>query len=219
MTRAVLRAALGAAVVAIGISPADAQTRKPPRFEVSAGALFVAGYSGSEKNADITANQSGGAPYTLFKSEPRIDSSPAYEARIGVRVSPTLTLEGTARPELSSRLSSDVEGIPDVTVVEDLSVYIIDVAVLGTFGTAPTSRVTPFVRIGAGYVRELHDDNALVQTGGAFHAGGGVTMWFNGGQTVGLRADARVYVIRGGIDLDGGTRTQAAGAGALVVAF
>jgi hypothetical protein len=58
-----------------------------------------------------------------------------------------------------------------------------------------------------------------VKTGQAYHAGGGATFWLDGRETIGARADARVYIMRGGIDLDGGTRTQFAGGGSIVFAF
>lgn len=221
MRRACLRAALASLALVSGtVAPAAAQAR-PPRFEISAGGLFVGGYTGGQKDADLTANQTGGAPYTLFKTESRIESSAALEARVGYRVSRTVIIEGgvlTSRPQLSTRLTADVEGAPDITALEDLSVYVIDAAVMVTFGKSG-SAVTPFVRAGAGYLRELHDDNALVKTGQAYHVGGGVTFWLNRRQTFGARADARVYMMRGGIDLDGGTRTQVTGGGAVVFAF
>lgn len=226
MRRAILRAgALTPALVcgiALTVSAQGARKPREPRIEISGGVLFVGGYSGGEKSADITANQTGGGPYTLFKSRSRIDSAPAIEARLGWRLSRVFTIEGgvfTARPQLTTRLTADVENAVDTTASEDLSVYIIDAAVLVNFVSKPEARVVPFARAGAGYVRELHEDNALVKTGSGFHAGGGVTIWFNGRQTVGVRGDARVYVINGGIDLDGGTRTQGAGGGSIVVAF
>ena len=226
MSRTMRRAgAFSAMLILFGAFSVSAQaTRRPraPSIEVSVGALFMGGHSGGEKTAEITANQTGGAPYTLFKSRSRIDSAPALEARLGWRLSRLFTIEGgvlTARPQLTTRLSGDIENAPDITASEDLSVYIIDAAVLASFSTKPGSHVIPFVRAGYGYVRELHEDNALVKTGSGFHAGGGVTMWFNPRRTLGLRADARVFIISGGIDLDGGTRTQGAGGASVVFAF
>lgn len=195
---------------------------RTPQLEVSVGGLFLAGHSVGDRAADITSNQTGGPAYTLFKTETRVDSAPGFEARLGFRLSRMLTIEGgafMARPKLSTRVTADIEGAPDATVTEDLSAYIIDAAVLASFGGGSTGRVVPFVRAGAGYVRELHEDNALVETGWAFHAGGGLTFWMNTRQTVGVRADARVYFINGGIDLDGGRRTQGAGGAAVVFAF
>lgn len=221
MTRAILRAGAAAMALLAGSAPNASAQAKAPRFEISAGGLFVGGYSAGERDADITANQTGGSPYTIFKSDSRVASAPGIEARVGFRLSSMFTVEGgvfTARPRLTARLSADIEGAPEIEATEDLSVYIIDAALMTTFGSAQ-SPVTPFIRVGAGYVRELHEDNALVETGQAFHAGGGVTMWFNRQQSIGARADARIYFTSGGIDLDGGSRTQAAGGGAVVFAF
>jgi hypothetical protein len=222
MRRACLRAMGLALALVLGFAVTSPAQTRAPRVEISGGGLFVGGFDAGKKNAEITANQTGGAPYTLFKSESRIDSAPAIEGRVGVRMSRLFTIEGgvfMARPQLATRLTGDVEGAPDVTAVEDLSMYIIDVALMTSFGSRSASRITPFVRVGGGYVRELHEDNALVKTGYAVHAGGGVTFWFNPRQTIGARADARVYFINGGIDLDGGSRTQGAGGGAIVFAF
>lgn len=222
MTRRIRRIAAFSIALLIGSATSLLAQARSPQFEISAGGLFVGGFSAGERAADITANQTSGPLYTLFKSQTRVDSAPGIEARLGFRLSRLLTMEGgvfTARPKLSTRLTADIEGAPDATVTEDLSVYIIDAAVLASFGAGSTSRAVPFVRAGAGYVRELHQDNALVETGWAFHAGGGVTFWMNPRQTVGIRADARVYFVNGGIDLDGASRTQGAGGAAVVFAF
>jgi hypothetical protein len=80
-------------------------------------------------------------------------------------------------------------------------------------------RGVPFLRAGAGYLRELYEDNVLVETGRAYHAGGGLTLWFGDGRRIALRADGRVYVFDGGADLETGTRVAPAGGASLVVAF
>lgn len=208
------------AFLACSPSMARAQARAP-RFEVSAGALFIGGYSAGSMDANLTTNQSGGSSSTLFSSESKVDAATGIEARFGVHLSRRFMVEGgvfTARPQLTTRVSGDIEGAPDARVSETLSVYVIDGAFVGAFG-APESRVAPFVRIGAGYVRELHEDNMLVETGQMFHAGGGATVWLNQRRTVGARFDARVIVISGGIDLGEGSRTQGAAAGMVVFAF
>ena len=51
----------------------------------------------------------------------------------------------------------------------------------------------PFVSGGGGYLRELHEDNAVVLTGAEIHAGGGLQYWFGkGAHRFGLRVDAQV---------------------------
>ena len=40
----------------------------------------------------------------------------------------------------------------------------------------------PFVYGGAGYLRELHEGEALVEEGLEYHAGGGIKVWFGSGR-------------------------------------
>jgi hypothetical protein len=99
---------------------------------------------------------------------------------------------------------------------------VIDGAV--TYHFNPVGKVVPFIRGGVGYLRQLHEGQSLVETGIAYHAGGGLTYWLSsGGQGFfkgwGLRGDARVLVRDGGFSLDDETRTGVVVAGALVMAF
>jgi hypothetical protein len=199
----------------------SAQSREP-RFEISGGAWFAGGHDLVGSSADLLPNQTGGGAYPVFKAETRQDGAPGFEARLGWRVTPRFIIEGgvfLSRPQLSSRLTADVEGAPDATIVEDLSLYIFDAAVLVPLGGTSDGRLTPFLRVGAGYVRQLHEDNVLVETGQAYHAGGGLTAWFGQGRRAGVRVDARIYLLQGGVDLGTSTRTMAAGGGAFVFAF
>ncbi len=223
MTRASLRClSLPAAALVLGLAPgrASAQTTAP-RFEVSGGGLFVGGYSLGSKDANLVSNQTGRAPYTLFKSDTDVGSTFGIEARAGVALSRMFVVEGgifAARPRMRTRLRSDVESAPDTTATEDLQMYIIDGAIVARFGSSP--RVRPFARAGFGYVRELHNGNVLVETGSALHAGGGVTIWFSEGRSRwGARADARVYVVRDGIAFGEKTRTLGAGGVSVVFGF
>jgi hypothetical protein len=217
-----LRVAAALATLLAWVAPAFGQTRGEPRFEVSAGALFAGGNDLGNLSADLVENQTGGGAYPLFETDTRLGAAPAIEGRFGWRLTPRFTVEGGAfmsRPELSSRLTSDVEGAPDATVAEDLSLYIFDAAVIVAFGP-PASSVTPFARAGVGYVRQLHEDNVLVETGVAYHVGGGATFWL--GQRVrrmGVRVDARVLLLQGDVDLGNSGRTVPAGGAAFVFAF
>jgi hypothetical protein len=192
-----------------------------PRFEMSGGILYVRGQDLADPDANLTRNQVGGEPYTLFESESRLESAPALEARVGWRLTRRMTIEGgvlASRPRLTASVRSDVEGAPDATLEEDLSMYIFDGAV--AFQVAePRGRVVPFVRGGIGYLRELHEENALVETGLAYHAGGGVNLWFGERRRTGLRLDARLLFLDGGVDLGKDTRTLAAGGASIVFSF
>lgn len=209
-----------AAAVCVAV-PAQAQT---PRYEVSAGALFAGGYALGSQDANLVRNQAGGPPYALFQSSTRLDSAPGFEARARVRLSGLLAIEGgllARRPELTTRLSADVEGASDLSASETISSYIVDAAVVVTFGAFGGGRATPFVRGGVGYLRELHEENVLVETGTAIHAGGGLTVWFGapGTRRLGARFDARIYSLQGGIDFGKDRRTMATGGAALAFAF
>lgn len=216
-SRALLLAAAGA------ILPAGVSAQAPePRFEVSGGAVYLGGQRLTDRDAHLTRNQIGGESFTLFQSDTRIDAAPGFEARAAWRVTRAVAIEGgvlTARPRLSARLQSDVEGIPDARLEENLSLYVLDGAVVFHLPPLGGGRVVPFVRAGAGYLRELHEDNVLVETGQAYHAGGGVSLWFSDRRRVGLRLDARVLVLDGGVDLGKGTRTLAAGGSSAVFSF
>ncbi len=42
---------------------------------------------------------------------------------------------------------------------------------------------------GAGYLRELHEENAFVEEGVEYHAGGGIKWWFGQSGRIGIRAE------------------------------
>jgi hypothetical protein len=89
-------------------------------------------------------------------------------------------------------------------------------------------RLLPFVAAGAGYLRQLDDDQVLTNEDPAavYHVGGGVKYFFMQRprgffRGLGLRGDGRLYVRSGGVELDDDTthRSQWAVAGSLLVRF
>ncbi len=217
----VLRAVAAAALVASSSLPAMAQKRSP--LEATVGGLWVAGYSLGSKDANLTSNDTAGTPYTLFKSTSNMTSAGGLDARIGWRATKMLTFEGAltwSRPQLSTRLYSDVENAAEITATEQTSQYIIEGAVVAALTSRPRALV-PFVRGGFGYLRELHDGNSLVETGTSLHIGGGATYWFGNvaRQTMGLRFDGRYYMLHNGLNLGKTNRSLAAISGSLVFGF
>ena len=60
---------------------------------------------------------------------------------------------------------------------------------------------------GAGYLRELHEDDAFVEEGLEYHAGGGIKWWFGQGRRrVGVRGEAGISIRDGGFDFEDGQR-------------
>ena len=68
------------------------------------------------------------------------------------------------------------------------------------------ARLAPFVSGGAAFLRQLHEDRTLAETGQIYYAGGGARYWLRGGRgsgrAYGLRGDARVNFRRKGIDFE-----------------
>jgi hypothetical protein len=89
---------------------------------------------------------------------------------------------------------------------------------------APGGRTLPYVSGGAGYLRQLHEGRTVVEEGHVVHAGGGVKHWLvardrgfvNG---AGLRVDARLYLMSGGIAFEDRPRPHGAISGSVFVAF
>ncbi|HET9265615.1 MAG TPA: outer membrane beta-barrel protein [Vicinamibacterales bacterium] len=201
------------------VLPAEAQRRPPapatqtqptPRagsWEIGGGVMYVGGYDLGDATAELTRNTTSGAlGFDLFATASRVENTWALNGRFGYYLSPRLAIEGGVRygkPVYSVELSGDAEDAPDITAEEELDQYVFTGSVLWHFGPAasPRTRVVPFVFGGAGYLRELHEGQELVETGVEYHAGAGVKYWFGGARRrFGLRGDAGVSFRDGGFD-------------------
>ena len=66
----------------------------------------------------------------------------------------------------------------------------------------------PFLSGGAGYLRELHERDELIDTGWTYQAGAGLKVWFGrGAKGLGLRADVGLAMRDGGFDFSEERRT------------
>jgi hypothetical protein len=206
-------------------APAAAQGQSPPvrRLEVSVGAGFLTGAALGQQPANERA--ASGTPYRLFDTDTDLSSSLFFGLRLGFALTPRLSIEGAAslgQPELRTSISGDAEGAEPLTAVEQVDQYTFDGGIVYRFGGL-RSGLVPFVSAGAGYQRQRHEGDTLIEGGGLFYAGGGVTHWLTVRKqgtvkAMGLRGDARLYFLSGGITPDD-MRTQASFAGSLVVVF
>jgi hypothetical protein len=243
--RVALTALLLGVFVLAGAGKAVAQTRRPaepargarPRppfrpgsIEVDAGALWLGGIDFGTTTAAITANQTPPSDYPLFKTASQLEPAPAYEGRVGVRLTRVLGVEGAfhySRPSLETQISNDVEKAASLTASNDLSRYVFEISgVVHLSGLKIGTSGSPFLLGGAGYVRELDDAQALVETGLLYHAGGGIKYLLSERphglvKGVGIRVDARIYFRDGGFDLatDDPLRRFFAGGASLLLAF
>lgn len=212
-------------------APAEAQSAGawPGRFEVAGGGSWAGGYPLGSQVATLTPNQTpAGDRFTLFATDSELQRSGVVDARLGLRLSPTFSVEGGfgyARPRVLTTIDRDAESAPRTSADERLAQYVVDASLvvhLRRFAMAG-GRALPFVSGGAGYLRQLHAGNTLVETGRVYHLGGGLKYlvasrpdgFFNG---FGLRADVRATVRDEGFELEGKQRTfGSAGVGVLVL--
>ena len=196
-------------VALLAPSAAHAQARATTdRVEVGGGVRWVGGAALGD--TDATLGTASGGSFVQFASASELGPAVAVEGRVGVRLSRALRVETSVSygtTELRTHLDSDVESIPDVTVSESITRYTIEGTLVASLDRWRRGRVTPFVSVGGGYLRELHVGRTLVETGRTFHAGGGVTVPLRSSRSgastaVGLRADARIVVRSGGVLFD-----------------
>ena len=216
-----MRLAVLAACLVAGLSlPAHAQvyigsgdTPGKGSIEAAGGVMWSPGFDVGSSTAELTRSGQASEPFDLFTAEGDVDGFPGLHARLGYFLSQSISVEAGfrfAKPELSYRLTGDAESAPDETAVETLSHYVFDGSVLfhitqASFGGG---RGVPFISGGAGYVRELHEGNELVETGNEIHATGGIKYWFgSGGSRLGLRVEAGLSSRENGFDTKEGRRT------------
>jgi len=201
----------------------DAPTLRSHHASVSGGVMWSGPYDVGVATASLRGNGPGAsAPaFTLFTADSRMKAAWAPEIRVGFALTAGLAIDGGinfARPRIGVAISRDSEAPAQELDGEKLDQYQIDAGVTwqppmparwrrATIGR----RVAPFVSAGAGYLRQLHEDRGLAETGAVYHAGGGVRYWLRGGQRastdVGVRADARINVRQNGIDFENKRRT------------
>ena len=233
MWRRVRECALAAAVLVPAV--AEAQTASPPRkhaFEVSVGVIGVGPIDFGTAAADLIANSPSGPPSTLFRASSSMGSGVGVDARLGFNITRALAVEGGfvwTQATLESRITSDVEGVPNVTVAQELDTYFVEASALWHVNGARFAggRGIPFFSGGAGYLRQLDDDAMLTSDSGrVYHAGGGIKYLLVERRRglvrgFGLRGDARAYLREGGVEFEENTtrRTTWGVAAALFVRF
>ena len=219
-------AALAVVIVGgVGASSVSAQTVSDPagRLQVGVGVGWIGGAALGEQPANLRT--ASGGPYRLFESETDLASSGSFEARVGILVSRRYGVEGRvaiSKPELHSVITSDAEATGSFTAAETVDHYVFDGGVVVRLPELEGMGLTPFASAGAGYVRQLHEEQALVETGHLFYVGGGFTRpLFSRSQglirAMSVRADLRLNLFY--LELDEGSRQQGSVSGSLVLTF
>jgi hypothetical protein len=222
---------LVAIVIVLTVAPAAAQTvdaARLGRVEMDVGGGWLGGAQIGSGDANLRAATATPTPFRLFSVDSRVAAGPTVHVKAGYALTRRFMVEGgltLSHPELRSSVSNDVEAAPPITIAERVDQYGIDASlVVMIHELAIGGRTLPFVSGGAGYLRQLHEGQTVVEQGHLVHAGGGVKHWLlarergflNG---AGVRVDARLYLISGGIAFEDRPRPHGAASGSVFLAF
>jgi hypothetical protein len=216
-------------LVLIGAVAADAQTAanqaEVARIEASFGVGWLGGAALGDRDASLRTRTGG--DYRLFSTASRFDAARSLEARGAYALTSRYIVEGRvgiSHPDVSTAITADAEGAPALTVSERIDQYMFEGALVALFPGLRVASFVPFASGGAGYLRQLHEGQTLIEEGVAYHLGGGVRRslfardsgWM---KVAGVRADTRLYILTGGIEFDGQARVHPAVSGSFYVGF
>jgi hypothetical protein len=226
------QAALAAIVVlaaSAGSVWAQAAVDRPVRrIEADAGAGILGGGGLGSADANLRRNDPVRETFRLFATSSDVGRAPLWLVRLAFPFNRRFAIEGAltkATPGVRVSATSDFEGAPSITTTETIDQYFIDGSVLVMLDELQIgTRAVPFAAAGAGYLRQLHEGQRLVEQGQVYHAGGGMKYWLltrkaGAVRSAGLRADARAYFLRGGISFDNRPRSHVAISGSVFVGF
>lgn len=209
--------ALFLAVVAA--TPAMAQEGpglRPGHVTVNAGVMWIGSYDVGSATAQLRGNGRGitPPPFTLFTADSRFSSATAPELRVGVSFTRTLTLEGgfaVSHPRIGVSIANDPESSAQDLPGEQLQQYVFDAGMNWQVPINAGRKLAPFVTGGAGFLRQLHEDRMLAETGRIYYAGAGARYWLRGGngttRPIGVRAEGRLNLRNHGVDFEDKMRT------------
>lgn len=187
---------------------------RPRHLLLSGGVSWSGSYHVGDPTAQLRGNGTGATPpsVTYFTTDTRVTRTISPEFRIGVALTRTVAVDAgvnVSHPHVAFGISGDTEAPDQQLPGEELQQYVVDG---GLTWQLPwhSRRLAPFVAGGGGYLRQLHQDRMLGETGQLYYAGGGVRYWLRGGSTsrsVGIRGDLRLTIRRNGLDFENATRT------------
>ena len=198
---------------------------RAPRMELSVGAGLLGGSSLGSANADLRGRNN--QPFQLFDTSSRLGVSIPVDVRLDFLLGPRYVVEirgAWSRPELETSVNGDVEGAPELTLVERVDQYSLDLGLLINLGRVRSRTLVPFVSAGGGYSGAVHEGLTLLENGISFRGGGGfkypLVMQRRGRvKGMGIRADAAFIVMTGGLAGENDTARQMATSGSFYLTF
>ena len=202
--------------------------RDAPRrgmFELSGGGMFASGFDLGESDRRADPELTHREVRSLFERG-TVAGFPGAFARIGFYLSDSVSIEGGDALRAPDALGPAVRrcrvGAPNATAEETLSHYLFEGSLVWHLRhlSFASGRAIPYVAGGAGYLRELHEGNQLVETGQEFHALGGLKYWLGSRRPAVRRCASRAGVSsrKKGFDTDD-EAAHAAGCVRRVVVF
>ncbi|MGB2715043.1 MAG: hypothetical protein WBC51_12745 [Vicinamibacterales bacterium] len=226
--------AVTAMAVVVCASPASAQVRRPlvyrdtphaGSWELGGGVVWTGGFTGPTSSAELTRNGQSSGGFDLFTAAGEMKGGVGAGATIAVFLSRSVAVEGgfrVSQPSVRYRLSGDAEEASDITAQENLTRYVFTGSLLVHLRRmSPGVSTVPFIAAGAGYVRDLHQGNELLETGTEFHGVVGLKYWFNttASNRFGIRGEAGVSMTDGGFDFSDKSRLVPIASASLVYLF
>jgi hypothetical protein len=216
--------ALAAAIALLSPDLAFAQAPPPAGHpvELAVGGSAFGETSFGSRDAELIT--SSGGRLTLFRADSALRPGFGLEVHLGVGLTRSFAVEasgGWTRADFRTRVSSDVEGVPEATLKERLTRYSVEGAALWTFARGGKS--SWFARGSAGWMRDLTGNDSLVEDGMTGSIGAGVKYLWNqagGLRIAGFRIEGRVLAHRRGITIgDDKLRLTPAVSGSLIFGF
>jgi opacity protein-like surface antigen len=211
-------------------SPSVAQQSSdvaPGQFEVSAGTTWVGSALLGSRDATLTG--SSGDRFRLFSTSSELGRATGFNVRLGRHVTGVVEAEVSASyasPLLTTSIVDDAENATATAASEAIRQFTIEGgALFNLLQWRLGARVLPFVAAGGGYLRQLHEGNALVQAGKVVYVGGGarIPLVSRGADKrltqLGVRVDLRALLRSGGVMLDGKSHISPALSASLFVRF
>lgn len=199
----------------VSASAQEAPALRAHRVVLEGGLVWSGSYGIGDVTAQMRSNAPGTTPppVTWFAVSSEVGTAASAVARIGFTLTPGVMIEGGGMfgmPRVAMTITADAEAGPQQLDGEQLKQYVIDGALVWQLPLRFGPRLRSFVSGGAGYLRQLHEERTLAETGQVYYAGVGARYWFRGGagrgRSLGLRGDLRANFRRGGIDFEDRTR-------------
>jgi hypothetical protein len=175
-------------------SAQEAPALRAHHFTIGAGLVWSGSYGIGDASAQLRSNAPGATP-------PATPLFTAVTRRTAVEFGFALT-----RPHVAVEIAGDAEAPSQHLLGEELQQYLIEGGVTWQLPMRTGARLAPFLSGGGAFLRQLHEDRTLAETGEIYYAGGGARYWLLGrdgsGRALGLRGDARVNFRRKGIDFE-----------------